>query len=88
MKKLYVAAIIVVAMAVACGGWIAARHFRNERSEKIHFEQQETELVITNLAKASLHLFKAGKSLQDAVEIKYFDGSRPRECGCHAAITF
>lgn len=74
MKKLLVAVLILGAMVVAGGGWIAVRYFRKERSEKIHFERQETEVIITNLANAPLRLFKAGKHLHDAAEIEGFAG--------------
>ena len=76
MKKLRVAAIVIGTIAVAAGAWAAVRHLRGERGERVHFERQETDLVIANLANAPLHLFKAGKSLSDAVEVKGFNGSR------------
>jgi serine/threonine-protein kinase len=76
MRKLYVAAIVIGTIAIAAGAWAAVGYFRGEHGERIHFERQETELAIANLANASLRLFKAGKSLQDAVEVKPFSGTR------------
>jgi len=76
MKRLYVVAIALVAIAAVGGAWAAVRYWRGADGERIHFERQETELVITNLAGGQLALFKAGKSLQEAAEIKPFNGAR------------
>lgn len=76
MKKLYVAAIIIAALVVAGGSLGAAWYWRAERAEQLRFERGETELIVTNLAGAPVRLFKAGKSLSEAAEIKEFSGAR------------
>ncbi len=74
MKKVHAVAIIAGTLAIA--GFAAARYFRNERNERLHFEREETELIIINLANAPIRLFKAGKSLPQAIEIAEFNGQR------------
>lgn len=76
MKKLYVA-IIAVGTLLLIGGVLATGHyFRGNRDEKLHFTRNETELIITDLANAPVRLFKSGKSLPDATEVKDFNGTR------------
>ena len=74
MKKRYLTAIIALTVVVGSGGWFAANYFRDDREQKNHFEREETKLIVANLAKAPVRLFKAGKKLEDAVEIKGFNG--------------
>ena len=76
MRKVHLASIVIATISVAGGAWATVRHLRDEGGERVHFERQETELAIANLANAPLHLFKAGKSLPDAVELKGLSGSR------------
>jgi iron(II)-dependent oxidoreductase len=73
MRKLYVAAAIVVAVAATSGGLLLARWSAGERLEQERFERGETQLVVANESGARLRLYKAGKNLQDAAEHE-FDG--------------
>jgi formylglycine-generating enzyme required for sulfatase activity len=47
-----------------------------ERNEQLHYEREETELIIANVAHATLQLFKAGKTLEDTMRISTFSGDR------------
>jgi formylglycine-generating enzyme required for sulfatase activity len=76
MKQLRVAAVVIGIIAVAAGAWAGMGRLRGEGGDRIHFERQESELAVANLANASLRLFKAGKSLSDGVEVTEFNGSR------------
>jgi len=67
MKKLFV---IGGAVVVLAAGTLALRYFRsNSRAEALHYEREETELIISNDAGANPTLFKAGNSLQNAIPI-------------------
>lgn len=67
MKKLF---FIGGALLVLAAGALAVTYFRsNERAEGLHYEREETELVIANDAGANLTLFKAGNRLQDAIPV-------------------
>src|SRR5688572_31048927 len=74
MKKLFLvgaAAIVIIAVVAALF------YFRSSgRSESLHYEREETELIISNIPRAQLTLFQAGKDLQDAVAMSPIDGER------------
>ena len=76
MKKVYLptafAFITLMAAVALLASWMNAR----ERKEQGHFEHEETELIVANLAGAPLHLFKAGKNLQDTTRISKFSSER------------
>ncbi len=64
MKKLYVIGGAVVLLVAAV---LAVAYLRSdERAERLHYEQEETEVVLSNQANTKLSLFKAGNSLEDA----------------------
>jgi formylglycine-generating enzyme required for sulfatase activity len=66
MKKLFVIGGAVIVLA----GALAVMYFRsNERTEGLHYEREETEVIISKYAGANLSLFKAGNNLQDAIPI-------------------
>jgi len=69
MKKLLViagAAIVIVAAS------FMVTYFRStERAERLHYEREETEVVISNIAGANHTLFKGGKKLEDAQAVSY-----------------
>jgi formylglycine-generating enzyme required for sulfatase activity len=50
--------------------------YKRERAEKVRFERRETELVISNLVRVPVRLFKAGKNPGDARTVNPFDGER------------
>jgi formylglycine-generating enzyme required for sulfatase activity len=74
MKKLYAvggAAFVIIIATV----WLL--YFRSDkRHERLHYEREETELIISNIPGAHLTLFKAGKDLQDAVATPPIGGER------------
>ncbi|SRR6266545_93708 len=74
MKKLYAvggAAIVIIAVSASL------LYFRSdERHERLHYEREETELLISNIPGAHFTLFKAGKSLQDALAMPPIGGER------------
>lgn len=63
-------------IVLVVGVLLAWRFTASEREEKLHYDRNETEVVVSNLTAAPLRLFQAGKSLQDATEIVSFDGKR------------
>ncbi len=48
----------------------------DDRAEQRRYERQETELVVANLARSTLTLFKAGRTLDDTIRLDAFDGQR------------
>ncbi|MCI0392695.1 MAG: formylglycine-generating enzyme family protein [Acidobacteria bacterium] len=76
MKRWYIAVAIAFVIITVCGGVAASRYYKRERAERLHFERGETELIVTNLARVPLRLYKAGKSLRDAQPVASFNGDR------------
>jgi formylglycine-generating enzyme required for sulfatase activity len=76
MKRVHVAGAAVLILLVAIGGLIAWWYRQREQSEQVHFEREETELVISNLSGSSIQLFKAGKDLSATTPISAFTGER------------
>ena len=73
MKRWHVAVIIpLLTVAVL----IALRYAGRQRVESERYENDETEVVLSNLPAAQLSLFKAGRSLQEAEQISSFKGDR------------
>ena len=72
MKKLLViagAAIVIVAAS------FMVTYFRStESAARLHYEREETEVVVSNIAGANYTLFKAGKKLEDAQPVSYIGG--------------
>ena len=73
MKRWHVA---VIAPLLTVAVLIALRYAGRQRVESERYENDETELVLSNLPAAQLALFKAGKNLQEAEPISSFNGSR------------
>ena len=74
MKKFFLAggAAIVIIAVVAALLYLRS----NDRYESLHYEREETELIISNIPGAHLTLFKAGKDLQDAEAVRSVDSDR------------
>jgi len=75
MKKLYAAggAAIVIIIVIASLFYLRS----DERRERAHYEREETELIISNIADAAhLTLFKAENNLQDALAMPPMNGER------------
>ena len=75
-KKFYavggIALIILAVVGLALAKWLNER----ERTEQLHYEREETELIVSNLLGAKISLFKAGKNLADTRRIVEFNGER------------
>jgi formylglycine-generating enzyme required for sulfatase activity len=68
---------VAAAITLAIGGGVFAyRLAEHERLERLHYQHEETQLVVANLAGAPLRLFKAGRSVNEAVLIPAFDGKQ------------
>lgn len=67
MRKLFViAGVAIVLMAAA----LLFTYLRSdERAERLHYEAEETQVVVVDLAAANHTLFKAGNNLQDATPL-------------------
>jgi iron(II)-dependent oxidoreductase len=76
MKKLYLGMIVVLAVFATAGGmltkWLADR----ERREQLHYEREETELIVSNLIAAQIQLYKSGRNLPDTARVTEFNGER------------
>jgi len=62
----YIIGALAVCIAIACTWWLLDRYTERERAERSHFEGNETQLFISNLANASIELRQAGTSLDNA----------------------
>jgi formylglycine-generating enzyme required for sulfatase activity len=74
MKRWYMTSAVAIIIIALCGGVAVSRYYERERAKRIHFERGETELIVTNLARAPLRLFKAGMTMGDAQPIASFNG--------------
>ena len=70
MKKIGILSVGLLAVIAAIAWWLT----RDDREEQAHYEQGETELVISNLANSTLILYKAGKNLSDTSRLLEFTG--------------
>ncbi len=75
-KKFYVGGVIALIVFAIAGLVLAKRLAERERNEQIHYEREETELIVSNLIDAKISLFKAGKNLADTAQITEFNGER------------
>ena len=73
MKKLWISVIPFIVL-LAVGGFFAWRYIASEREEQLHFQRNETQLIVSNLARVPVELLQAGKSLQEAKPVSGFDG--------------
>ena len=64
---------VAIAAFVVAGGAFAFQFASTHRTEQLHFERDETELVVTNLAGGTVHLYKSGASLDEASELSFAD---------------
>ncbi len=76
MKKSLVIAGVALTTIVTVAGAIAWRFTAQEREEQLHYERNETKLVVVNRANTALSLFRAGKKLQEATQVSEFNGSQ------------
>lgn len=76
MKKRYLnAAILLAAFTITAWmltRWLAAR----ERNEQLHYDREETELIVSNLIDAQVKLYKTRKNLADTTHVAEFNGER------------
>jgi len=76
MKRWFPPAVIAIAVIAVCGLVAASWRYKRERAEQVRFERGEAELVLSNLARVPVQLFKAGKNFGDARPITSFNGER------------
>lgn len=74
MKKLYAASGGAILLIIAVASLLYLRS--DDRRERLHYEHEETELIISNIPGAHLSLFKAGNNLQAAVAMSPISGER------------
>ena len=74
MKKLLRVGGIAIVIVIATVWWVLFRS--DERYERLHYEREETELVISNISRSHLTLFKAARNLEDAVAMAPVVGER------------
>lgn len=74
MRKWFWAGAAVLILTLSSGAVLVYRFILVERSEQVHYDLEETLLLISNPAQAATHLFKAGKTLQEAAPVEPFDG--------------
>ncbi|MCI0690908.1 formylglycine-generating enzyme family protein [candidate division KSB1 bacterium] len=75
-KKHYVSGAIVLIIFVIVGLAIAKWSTDRGRIEQLHYEREETELIVSNLIGAQISLFKAGRNFADTARIAEFTGER------------
>lgn len=69
-------AVIMVASVAAIGGGVALWVTEREQTERLRYEQGETELIVSNVARVPVQLFKAGNTLQEITPVSTFNGER------------
>jgi len=70
---LRIAALCLVLAAVAVTVW---RLTKEDLDEESRYKNGETEVVVSNLSRTSLTLFKAGRNLDDTAMVSAFDGKQ------------
>ena len=76
MRKWITLAVVAAILVAIGGGVFAYRLVEHERLERLHYEREETLLVVANLAQASLRLVKSRRSISDAEPISRIEGSQ------------
>jgi formylglycine-generating enzyme required for sulfatase activity len=76
MKRRFPLAVITIAVIAVCGLVTVTWRYKRERAEQVRFERGETELVLSNLARVPIQLFKAGNNFGDARPVTSFNGER------------
>jgi formylglycine-generating enzyme required for sulfatase activity len=76
MKRWFPPAVIAIAVVAVCGLIAVSWRYKSERAEQLRFERGETELVLSNLARVPVQLFKAGNYFGDARPVASFNGER------------
>ncbi len=67
---------LIAAAAIVAGVFFVYRYLAAADADQIHYERDETELVVVNLTNARLALFRAGGNLSDAAPVPEFGGER------------
>ena len=76
MKKVLILAAIPVLLILVGGGIFTYRYLSGEQEETGHYQREETELIVSNLAQATMRLYRAGNNLAGAAPVPEFNGSR------------
>ncbi|HKZ02616.1 MAG TPA: SUMF1/EgtB/PvdO family nonheme iron enzyme [Pyrinomonadaceae bacterium] len=74
MRTLYAVAGVSILLVLATVSFFYLRS--DERTERLRYESEETEVVISNIPKAHISLFKAGNNLQDVIPMPAISGER------------
>lgn len=75
-KKFFTAAGIAFIVLAVTSLVLAKWRTERERNEQLHYQREETELIVSNLMGARVALFKAGKNLADTTRVAAFNGER------------
>ena len=66
--------VIAGAVIALAAGTLSVRYLRsNERAERLRYEREETEVIVSNVVGAHLTLFRAGNNLQEAIKLPPFN---------------
>lgn len=70
-RKWFWFAVAALTVLVVTGGIFGWNFAARQRADQVHFERDETHLIVTNLLDGVVHLYKAGDRLEDATELPY-----------------
>lgn len=66
----------LLAAIIAGAAIFVYQYLESERAEQVHYDRDETELVVVNTTGANLALFRAGRNLDDTQPVPEFNGER------------
>lgn len=73
-KKIYFGGTLALIALAVLVGFVAKSFSARERLEQLHYDREESELIVSNLSGAQIYLYKAGKYLSDTMRVTAFDG--------------
>ncbi|MCC7308085.1 MAG: SUMF1/EgtB/PvdO family nonheme iron enzyme [Acidobacteria bacterium] len=73
-KIIVLASLLALAAAIVAASILAYQYFDAELAEQEHYDRDETQLIVTDLAGAEMKLFRAGAHLTDAGPVHEFSG--------------
>lgn len=76
IKKIHLLTLTVLGALSLAGLLLVRSSAEREAAEQLHYEREETELIVSPLPHSSLQLFKAGKNLGDTARVASFNGER------------
>jgi formylglycine-generating enzyme required for sulfatase activity len=75
-RKIIIVALLLLFPLGIVAGVVLYQFAEADRADQLHYERDETELVVVNTVGSKLTLFQAGKTLTDASLVPEFDGER------------